>query len=250
MEWVREFYEKQYSLWEVNDTEALGYQQELLNKLKKYVPSSCEKILELGSGRGYFAVAAAKLGYEVTVIELAENAVQTIHQLAKQEGVQSKITIIHGDFYEAELTERYNMVCYWDGFGIGDDQEQQVLLKRIYHWLKPGGTVLIDIYTPWYWAKVSGKTMQIEKGLFRKYDFDAINCRMIDSWWKEDKKTEKVTQSLRCYSPADLELLISDIPFNITHCEPGGEMNYEQGEYRESVSLDRAMSYLAVFRKE
>lgn len=250
MEWVKGFYEKQYSLWKVNDTEQLDYQQKLLNKLKKYAPSSCKKILELGGGRGYFAVAAAKLGYEVTVIELAENAVQYIYQLAKQEGVLSKITIIHEDFYKAILTEQYDVVCYWDGFGIGDDQEQQVLLKRIHRWLRPGGTVLIDIYTPWYWAKISGETMQIEERLFRKYDFDAINCRMIDSWWKESRQTEKVTQSLRCYSPADLEMLISGIPLTLTQCEPGGEINYDKGVYIESVSLDRAMSYLAVLREE
>ncbi|WP_419893362.1 SAM-dependent methyltransferase [Oceanobacillus kimchii] len=250
MEWVRGFYEKQYSLWEVSDTEELESQQKLLNKLKKYTPSSCKKILELGGGRGYFAVAAAKLGYEVTVIELAENAVHYIYQLAKQEGVLSKITIIHENFYKTELTEHFDVVCYWDGFGIGDDQEQQVLLKRIHRWLRPGGKVLIDIYTPWYWAKISVRAMQIEKGLFRKYDFDAINCRMIDSWWKEGRETEKVTQSLRCYSPADLELLISDIPLTLTQCEPGGEMNYDRYIYIESVSLARAMSYLAIFSYE
>ncbi|MFS0749214.1 SAM-dependent methyltransferase [Oceanobacillus sp. 1P07AA] len=250
MEWVRGFYEKQYSMWELNDTEELEYQQKLLNTLKKYAPSLSGKVLELGGGRGYFAVAAAKLGYEVTVIELAKNAVQYTYQLAKQEGVLSKITVIHEDFYKVELTEQYDVVCYWDGFGIGVDQEQQVLLKRIHHWLCPDGTALIDIYTPWYWAKVSGMTMQIKAGVFREYDFDALNCRMIDSWWEESRQQEKITQSLRCYSPADLELLISDIPLTLTKCGPGGEMNYEQGVYTESVSLGRAMSYLAVLRKE
>jgi hypothetical protein len=79
---------------------------------------------------------------------------------------------------EVELSEQFDVVCYWDGFGVGTGQE----MHR-------------DTYV-------------------RRYDFGAQNCRMLDRWWPPHKEHEAVTQSLRCYSPAQIGCCVKGL------CQP------------------------------
>lgn len=113
---------------------------------------------------------------------------------------------------------------FWDWFGFRPEN----IIKTNTTWLKPNGCALIAIYTPWFWAKVAGQEMQIVKNVIRKYDFDAMNCRMLDSWWKKENLSEIITQSLRCYSPADFKLLINDLILKLVHCKPGVAMDYKK----------------------
>src|SRR5690606_40231262 len=107
----------------INDEEMLNMQEELFEKIGRLADKPVKTILELGGGKGYFAVAAAKRGYEVTVIELIDNAAQYIHKLAAEYDVLEKVTVINGDFYTAEFDSQFDVVCYWDGFGIGSDED-------------------------------------------------------------------------------------------------------------------------------
>jgi hypothetical protein len=142
------------------------------------------------------------------------------------------------------LPETFDVICYWDGFGIGSDDDQVTLLKRVADWLKPDGSALIDVYTPWYWAHTVGKSWVLGDAR-REYGFDAVGCRMIDSWWPVNDESQKVTQSLRCYSPADLTLITNMAGLTIQDIEPGGALNYDTWEFTEHVPLHQAFSYVA-----
>ena len=168
--------------------------------------------------------------------------------MAKQCHVAEKITVIQGDFYQADLPDQFDVVCYWDSFGIGTDTDQQRLLKRIRQWLKSGGTAFIDIYTPWFWAGAAGQSMSFGNGIQREYGFDAEGCRMLDSWWEKGREQDQVMQSLRCYSPADLQLLMNGLDLETFNIEPGGTMDYAEGQYIEKAPLHKAMSSLAVIK--
>ncbi|KGX88703.1 methyltransferase [Pontibacillus marinus BH030004 = DSM 16465] len=205
-------------------------------------------MLELGAGSGQFAVAAAKRGYKVTVIELVPKAINLMEKLASEHGVEQNLHIIYGDFYKVDIAGQFDVVCYWDGFGIGSNEDQQRLLNRVSQWLKSDGMALIDIYTPWYWAKVAGEEMEIGH-IARRYDFDPVGCKMIDTWWQKGEPESKVTQYLRCYSPADLNLLMKESDLQLDRIKAGGEMNYESREFISETSLERAMSYLAILVK-
>ena len=248
MEWIQDFYKEQYRITEGMADTITKFDEALVDKVESTsVVKGCLKILELGGGLGLFAVAAAMRGHDVTVIELVPSAVKQIQKLAMEHDVEEKMNILQGDFYDVDLPNDYDVVCYWDGFGVGSDDDQKLLLKRIDNWLLPTGVALIDIYTPWYWAKVSGQEMKIGENSHRRYGFDAEGCRMLDSWWSTD--SEEVTQSLRCYSPADLNMLLSNTSLILDSTKPGGEMDYDKWVFTENVPLERAMTFLAVLRK-
>jgi hypothetical protein len=95
------------------------------------------------------------------------------------------LTILEADFYETDLTGPFDVISYWNGFGIGSDADQRRLLDRIAHdWLAPDGCVLMDVFSPWQWARAAGTEKRNEESeLMQRSDFDPVACRFIDQWW-------------------------------------------------------------------
>ncbi|WP_394648994.1 class I SAM-dependent methyltransferase [uncultured Deinococcus sp.] len=95
------------------------------------------RLLELGSGGGQFAVAAALAGYEVTALDLRPGGAAHALTLAAQHGVA--LEAVTGDFYAFNPSGTFDLIVSWDGFGIGTDADQRRLLRRLPGWLGAGG---------------------------------------------------------------------------------------------------------------
>ena len=244
MDWAQTFYATQFDLldgpgaWEIQRE----HREIALSVQALTVPSA--RVLELGAGGGQVAAALADLGYDVVAIELLPVVAARAQNLASSPR-PGMMTVLQGDFYEIELEGTFDVVCYWDGFGIGSDADQRALLRRIHEWLTPSGHALIEVYTPWYWAQAAGRTMTVGRAA-RRYDFDGRGCRMLDTWWSEADSASTVTQSLRCYAPADLELLLEGTGLHLVRVTPGGCYDAETGRYEGDAPLERAMSYVAM----
>ncbi len=210
------------------------------------------RILELGSGGGQMAVALAERGHQVTGIEQdagsAANARSLAAALAARPAAAGRVTFLEGDFYTIDPPSPFDLVLYLDGFGIGSDDDQRRLLRRAAGWTPPAGQALVEIYAPWFWAAMAGNRLVIEQAE-REYGFDPRGCRMLDTWWHRDHPGRRVTQSLRCYSPADLDLLLEGTGWRLTDVIPGGAVDLPNHVYHRQVPLARAMQYLACLER-
>lgn len=238
MEWTREFYARQDDWSGAYRGEPQAHHRERIALLAERVPPPASA-LELGAGGGQHAAAAADAGYTVAAIELQPGAAGNARALAAS---RPSLSVVQGDFYAVELPGPYDVVCYWDGFGIGADSDQRRLLGRIRGWLAPGGLALVDVYTPWYAARSDGVGWPVGDA-HRTYGFDAEGCRWLDTWQKGDVA---VTQSLRCYSPADLRLLLAGTGLGLDEVLPGGGLDWAERRWVARQPLGQAMSYTAV----
>jgi len=82
-------------------------------------------------------------------------------------------------------------------------------------------------------------------GFTRDYSFNADGCRMLDTYVPDDG-SESFTQSLRCYSPADLRLLLEGTGLQLADLWPGGSYDVPAGQWMPEVALGRAMSSTAI----
>ncbi len=243
MDWALEFYTKQ-NQWSGVYEEASNEGHRLKAAwIEELVGSDQKRILELGAGGGQVAAAMAELGHEVVAVEQAPTLAAHIQKLAATLPV-GQLTVVQGDFYSVAVTGPFDVVCYYDGFGVGTDAEQRHLLQRIATWLTPIGNALIEIYTPWYAASVDGRGWTVGKAE-RRYNFDADGCRWLDTWWPLGHPEQAVQQSTRCYSPADLRLLVEPTGLQLQHIKPGGTMDWEQRKWLPAAPLGKALSYLA-----
>ena len=244
MIWIKTFYEKQNELSNAYFGEISEYEYSRVAAIEQLAGPGKKRVLELGAGGGQSAAATADAGHDVTAIEIVHSFVEHARQLATKKW-QGTMTVIEGDFYTVEVSGTFDVVCYWDGFGVGSDADQKRLLTRIASWFTQDGCALIDINTPWYWAiQANGQEMHTDQWT-RRYGFDAAECRMLDSWWPANDETQAVTQSLRCYSPADLKLLLEETGLSLETYESGGAVDYQARQYCEHVQLEQAMQYRA-----
>jgi hypothetical protein len=63
---------------------------------------------------------------------------------------------------------------------------------------------------------------------------------MTERMWRVGQEDDAVTQSLRCYSPADLRLLLEGTGLSVVDAEP-----FTDEGYSEPCGLADAMLYLA-----
>ena len=248
MNWVREFYEKQ-NAWSgcyEGDPGAEHYRKAAL--ISDLAGAGSLRVLELGAGGGQVAAAAADLGHSVVAVELRPTACTHARQLAATRATTSMV-VIEGDFYAVSPEGLFDVVCYWDGFGIGSDDDQRRLLRRIAGWLKPNGSALIEVGTPWYAAAVDGRSWEVGVAE-RRYSFDADGCRWQDTWWPKGDPEKSVQQSTRCYSPADLRLLADGTGLKVTDVKPGGTMDWVEGKWLSTAPLKQAMSYVAQLKPQ
>jgi SAM-dependent methyltransferase len=203
-----------------------------------------KQILELGAGPGFTAAALAAGGHSVVAVELVPECIAKLSRFAAEVGGED-LRVVEGDFYQVTLDERFDVVCYFDGFGIGSDTEQRRLLQRMAGWLTPSGCAMVDVLTPWYWAALGQKPLASERswqtGQARgRWDFDLEGCRMVGPMWHVADESHVVTQSLRCYAPADLRLLLEGTGLSWQALEA-----YESERYEHAVPWAQAMLYLA-----
>lgn len=245
MGWARNFYSKQYewlerpALWAKFSASApAGRATRRASAVERLAGPGTKRVLELGCGSGTVSAAIALLGHSVVAVDIVDACVASARRLAA-EVPNGEMVVVQGDFYEIELTDRFDVVCYFDGFGTGADADQRRLLRRIRGWLNPHGCAVIDVYSPWYFAKRHGAVWQ-EGNVMTRLVFDWDGSRLLQSIWPAGQdESVAVTQSLRCYSPVDLRLLLEGTGLTLDSIEP-----YESENHEKRVPLEQAMLLL------
>ena len=240
--WVKPFYRKQFE-WMNYEIDMTAAYLEFVQTVKEQVGKPFENMLDIGAGRGDTANVLAAQGLHVTTLELVPELVE----FAKAHSGDT-VRSLCGDFYTFELPETFDVVSYFDGFGIGADEDQRRLLRRIREWMKADGCALIDVYHPDYWKKVRGWEMTVDEA-YRVYHYDDEGQRMLDTWWHPEYPEDKVTQSLRCYTTEEMAALCKQAGLEIIGIFPGGAMDFEEWRYHDLVSLDSCLSYRVKVRK-
>ncbi len=230
MDWIKKFYSTTGKWWGPAESKIDDRDHERVATIKRLSKPSVKSILELGSGYGNTAAACAQEGFNVTAIEISDR-VDFAKQYTSQK-YKGSLHVIKEDFYKVSFKDKFDVICYWNGFGVGtDDDQRKLLLRMADEWLNKDGCILMDVQNPFVWASWVGeeehKTACPEEGynysISEKFGFDQVNNRFTDTWWETDKPEEKITQDLRCYSPVDILLLIGGTGLKLERIEVEGK---------------------------
>jgi SAM-dependent methyltransferase len=256
VEWVRDFYSVTGRWWGRAESAVGQVDLARVAALHAICGDTPKRILELGCGYGSTVAAMTEAGHRVIGVEISDRA-DFSEQFVAELGRASRI--VKDDFYTVQLDGPFDVVCYWNGFGVGSDTDQRALLRRVAEeWLAEGGTALIDISNPFVWARWDGDQEYKPKRPEDGYDydlgeltqFDPIRNRFADTWWADDNPGEKWTQSIRCYTPADLRLLLEGTGLTLDAVLVSGEIvDLDQPQLGLASLLREAYEYLAVLAR-
>jgi SAM-dependent methyltransferase len=211
--WINAFYDSAAEWWGESWYEGENLEPRL-DQVKRLAGEPPKRLLELGAGTGETAAYIAAAGYAVTAVDLREKNYAFIKKVSSR---YPDVTAIRGDFLTMEISEKFDAVCLFEAFGLGTDFDQRNLLKRIAcDWLTPEAVAILDVYLPYDPIKISGTSQSLERleGIPGSVDmterslFDPVLGRWIDEWEPLCNPATARRQPIRCYTPADLLLLL------------------------------------------
>lgn len=104
------------------------------------------KIADFGCGPGLYTTRLADRGATVTGIDFAENSLKYAKQVAEQKGL--KINYVHTNYLDFMTTHSFNLITMiMCDFCALSPEQRKIMLSKFSSLLKPGGSVLLDVYS-------------------------------------------------------------------------------------------------------
>jgi len=97
-----------------------------------------QRILIPGCGRGYEVIELARLGFDVTALDIAPSAIESLKNSLKQEGLHA--TLICGDLFDYQTTTPFDAVYEQTCLCALPLELRSAYASHIKAWLKPQGS--------------------------------------------------------------------------------------------------------------
>lgn len=212
MEWWRRLFNSTlyFDLYESQDTELAKTQVPQLTARLGLVPPA--RVLDVGCGYGRHSVELARLGFQVTGVDISE--VQLARAREKAQAAEVAVDFRLGDARALEFEREFDAaVSMFLSFGFFDtDAEHVSMLRGISRALRPGGRFLLDFWNREYeiqrfdrWqVERTGEVYEVEE-----WEFDYLKGRL--NWTNHaffpDGRHESWYHSIRAYTVVEMKTL-------------------------------------------
>ena len=104
------------------------------------------EIIDFGCGPGLYTTRLAEKKASVTGVDFSERSLQYAREIAEQKDLN--INYVNQNYLEFETDKKFDLITMimCDFCALGPDQRKQ-LVNKFYSILKPGGSVLLDVYS-------------------------------------------------------------------------------------------------------
>ncbi|BBO81567.1 hypothetical protein DSCO28_21330 [Desulfosarcina ovata subsp. sediminis] len=150
--WTDEHTSKQMLSFHLNEAiDVSSRNAEFINRSVEWIASEFNigrdfKIADFGCGPGLYAAPLAKRGANVTGIDFSGRSIECAKEIATREKLN--ISYVKQNYLEFETEDRFDLVLMimCDFCALSSTQRKKILGK-FHRILKPGGSVLLDVYS-------------------------------------------------------------------------------------------------------
>ncbi len=104
------------------------------------------EIADFGCGPGLYTTRLADRGVIVTGIDFSKNSIEYAKEVAAEKGL--KINYVHANYLEFETEKSFDLtIMIMCDFCALSPEQRGVMLSKFHSLLKPGGSVLLDVYS-------------------------------------------------------------------------------------------------------
>jgi SAM-dependent methyltransferase len=184
--------------------------------VSRFKVGQATRLADFGCGPGLYTTRLVRRGAKVTGIDFSPRSIAYAQKVADRENLP--ITYVNQNYLDFDTLDRFDLILMimCDFCALSPTQRKQMLAK-FHALLKPGGMVLLDVYSLSAYARRKEKA-SFQKGLldgfwapdiyygFRnnfKYDLEKV---ILDKYTiVERHRTRVVYNWLQYFSPGDLE---------------------------------------------
>jgi SAM-dependent methyltransferase len=104
------------------------------------------EIADFGCGPGLYTTRLAERGAIVTGIDFSKNSIMYAMEVAEKQDL--KIDYIHANYLDFETSKKFDLITMiMCDFCALSPEQRKVMLTKFHSLLKPGGSVLLDVYS-------------------------------------------------------------------------------------------------------
>jgi ubiquinone/menaquinone biosynthesis C-methylase UbiE len=224
-----------------NDEERTLKEIDFIEKELRLKPGA--KVLDLCCGYGRHSIALSERGYKVTGIDGSPLLIGEAEKAARKKGVS--VEFINQDARKLDFRCSFDGCFNWfTSFGFSSDKENEVMVKRAYKALVPGGRFVLDMFNREHAIRhFSGSTCrELQDGslLIQLHTIDFVYSRMNTKWIciKGNRRKEYKT-STRMYTAHEFYSMLKSIGFKDIKIYGKLGAKYSIEEWRMVVSAAR-----------
>jgi len=182
---------------------------------------SPKNLLDLACGEGTFAVAMARLGFDVTGVDRSPRMLECAREQAAQAGVEIDFAL--GDVRTLSFEDRFDLVtCWYDSLNyLLESTDLSNTFKGVTRALKPGGVFIFDMNSLFglakLWREAGCYVKEESAGTFEvhrhAYDFETdIGSVMITCFLKDNGRWRRFDEEHRerAYPHQEILDMLSD----------------------------------------
>jgi histidinol-phosphate/aromatic aminotransferase/cobyric acid decarboxylase-like protein/SAM-dependent methyltransferase len=220
--WYEDYFTADY--WAYADAEYTPERTEAEVRYLAGVLAGQRRVLDLGCGTGRHAIGLARLGFEVTGVDVSDYALRRAAQAAAGAGVQLRLCradLLGSSDWGVPPADAAISV---QAFGWGSDADQLRMLRTIRRLMPPGGLLVLDhssilaiarIYQPRARARIGAA----EFTFTRQYDPASGRSGGDVQVRRADGTRAVLPDNVRLYTPAEIRALLIRAGFEVTRAD-------------------------------
>ena len=230
--WTDEHTSKQMLSFHLNEAiDVSSRNAEFMNRSVEWIVSEFNigrdtKIADFGCGPGLYAARLAKREANVTGIDFSERSIDYAKDVAARE--QLNISYVNKNYLEFETEDRFDLVLMiMCDFCALSPTQRKGLLSKFHQILKPGGAVLLDVYSlSAFEQREESATYEVNQlngfwspnkyyGFLNTFKYDEKKVVLDKYTIIECERTRQVYNWFQYFSPEDLEREFTDVNFSV-----------------------------------
>jgi histidinol-phosphate/aromatic aminotransferase/cobyric acid decarboxylase-like protein/precorrin-6B methylase 2 len=220
--WYEDYFTADY--WAYADAEYTPERTEAEVRYLAAVLAGHRRVLDLGCGTGRHAIGLARLGFEVTGVDVSDYALRRAAQAAANADVQLRLCradLLGSDDWGVSSADA--VICV-QAFGWGSDADQLQMLRTVRRLLLPGGLLVLDhssilaiarIYQPRAQARIGAAEFTFTR------EYDPLSGRSGGRVLvrRADGSQAALPDNVRLYTPAEISWLLARAGFQLTRAD-------------------------------
>lgn len=210
------FYANYYG-WQLNEANAKHIAEKVITLLE----INSGHILDWCGGWGRISIHLAKMGYQITILDIVDDFLAKAHRIFQEEDLH--VNTVNADcIFTPSDIQADHAICIFNSVGYVSDEKQIQAFKSLNNAIKDNGSIIIDCINQLYLSRHYLPVIENKRSdgitCLQKNDYDLQRSILYSEFELVDNGgniIDKKSFAQRIYTPLELKNLLKESGFRV-----------------------------------